>query len=61
MNTLTKKQQKLYSDLVKEYNANNWQRVCGLDRFLQMKIENCRDTFHHINLTAVAEFAANDY
>ena len=59
--TLTKKQDKLYSDLVKEYNAGGWVKVCNLERFIQIKIEKCTDVWHHCNLTAVYEYAQNDY
>jgi uncharacterized protein YutE (UPF0331/DUF86 family) len=59
--TLTKKQQKLYSDLIKEYNTGDWSKLCNLERFIQIKIENCMDVWHHANLTAVLEYAQNDY
>jgi hypothetical protein len=59
--TLTKKQQKLYSDLIKEYNANNWSVICGIERFIKTKIENCTDVWQHMNLCAVLEYAENDF
>jgi hypothetical protein len=61
MNTLTKKQDKLYTDLVKEYNKNDWQKVCGIEQFIKSKIESCTDVWQHMNLQAVLEYAENDY
>ena len=59
--TLTKKQQKLYSDLIKEYNRDGWAAICNLERFIQTKVDKCTDVWQHCNLTRVLEYCQNDY
>lgn len=59
--SLTKKQTKMYSDLIKEYNESGLCNICSLDAFLKMKLDNCRDVMTYQNLFAVAEYAENDF
>ena len=37
---LTKQENAIYTQLVKEYNKGNYQKVCSLDSFLKNKWEN---------------------
>ncbi len=61
MYSLTKKQSKLYSDLIKEYNNGDWPKLCNIERFIKIKLENCNDIWQYSNLERVLEYAENDY
>jgi hypothetical protein len=40
---LTKQENKIYTDLVRQYNSDAWEKVCSLDTFLESKWRNERD------------------
>ena len=54
----------LYTDLVKEYNREQWFKICSLDRFLQVKAESAlkkgNGNLYNAILDVIA-VADNDY
>jgi len=40
---LTKQEDAIYTQLVREYNKENYQQVCSLDKFLKNKWQNEKD------------------
>ena len=58
---LTKQENAIYSQLVKEYNTNNWQKICSLDTFLKNKWENEKDERKAAIYYQIWFFACEDY
>ena len=58
---LTKQEDALYTKLVQEYNANDWQKVCGIDQFLKSKWENETNPTKAAMLYQIWFFACEDY
>jgi dsRNA-specific ribonuclease len=58
---MNKELKKLYAELIKEYNENQWSKICGLDRFLKSKYESETNPTREQKLYEVIIFAENDY
>ena len=58
---LTKKENTIYTNLVKEYNEHKYFKVCSLDRFLKNKWEAEKDERKAATYYQIWFFASEDY
>jgi hypothetical protein len=58
---LTKQEDAIYTQLVKEYNKGNYQKVCSLDRFLKNKWENEKNESKAAIYYQIWFFACEDF
>ena len=58
---LTKQEDAIYTQLVKEYNKDNYQQVCSLDSFLRNKWENEKDERKAATYYQIWVFACEDF
>lgn len=58
---LTKKENAIYTQLAKEYNAGQYQKICSLDIFIRNKWENEKDERKAATYYQIWFFACEDY
>lgn len=59
--SLTKQQDDLYTNLVKEYNEGNYEKVCSLDTFIKNKWLKENDERKAAELYQVWWFSCEDF
>ena len=58
---LTKQEDAIYTQLVREYNKGNYQQVCSLDSFLKNKWENEKNERKAATYYQIWFFAQEDF
>jgi len=58
---LTKKENKIYTQLVREYNDNGWQKICSIGTFIRNKWENEKNIDKASTYYQIWFFACEDF